>query len=159
MPEILTLRLDRLATPVGELVLLADERDRLRAVDWSDHEPRMLRLLARHYGAAGYRLAAARDPGGLTGRLAAYFAGEPAAIDGDLLCRARPAHRAAGGGARGRACQRRQSCRRRRALPPSHRQERLPDRLRRRPRAQALAARSRGLAKRLSLRRSGRPAA
>jgi methylated-DNA-[protein]-cysteine S-methyltransferase len=82
MPEILTLRLDRLATPVGELVLLADERDRLRAVDWSDHEPRMLRLLARHYGAAGYRLAAARDPGGLTGRLAAYFAGEPAAIEG-----------------------------------------------------------------------------
>lgn len=81
MPEVLTLRLDRLATPVGELVLLADEQDRLRAVDWSDYEPRMLRLLARHYGADGYRLAAERDPGGLSGRLAAYFAGDLAAIE------------------------------------------------------------------------------
>lgn len=80
MTEPLDLRRDRLATPIGELLLLADPEDRLRAVDWSDYEPRLLRLLGRHYGTA-YRIREARDPGGLSGRLAAYFAGELTAIE------------------------------------------------------------------------------
>lgn len=81
MAEALALRVDRLRTPVGELVLAADAADRLRAVDWTDYEARMLRLLGRHYGAKGFRLRDERDPGGLTSRLAAYFEGELSALD------------------------------------------------------------------------------
>ncbi len=31
-----TFFIDRMATPVGELVLIADEQDRLRAIDWTE---------------------------------------------------------------------------------------------------------------------------
>ena len=41
----------------------------------------MALLLRRHYGAGGWRTVGDRDPGGLTGRLAAYFEGELASID------------------------------------------------------------------------------
>ena len=36
---------DRLPTPIGILLLVFDEQDRLRALDWEDFEPRMRRLL------------------------------------------------------------------------------------------------------------------
>ncbi|SMF07927.1 methylated-DNA-[protein]-cysteine S-methyltransferase [Tistlia consotensis] len=78
----LTLRLDRLATPIGELLLLADEEDRLRSLDWSDYEHRMALLLRRHYGAGGWKTVRDRDPGGLSGRMAAYFEGDLGSIDG-----------------------------------------------------------------------------
>jgi methylated-DNA-[protein]-cysteine S-methyltransferase len=42
---------ERLPTPIGGLVILTDEQDRLRAVDWEDHTERMRRLLRLHYGA------------------------------------------------------------------------------------------------------------
>jgi methylated-DNA-[protein]-cysteine S-methyltransferase len=78
--ETLALTLDRLETPVGELLVVADSEGRLRAIDWSDYEDRMRRLLRLHYGAAGYRLELGRA--GATAALAAYFAGALAAIDG-----------------------------------------------------------------------------
>ncbi len=81
MPEVLELLLDRIDTPLGELVLIADHAARLRAVDWTDYEPRMLRLLGLHYGKNGYRLGARRNPGGLSDALASYFAGDVDAID------------------------------------------------------------------------------
>lgn len=81
MPETLTLRLDRAPTPIGLLLLLADEQNRLRAVDWLDYEDRMRLLLRRHYGPQGTRIVSDRDPGGLTARMTAYFAGELAAIE------------------------------------------------------------------------------
>ena len=43
-PEVLVL--DRLATPIGELLAATDEDGVLRAVDWQDYEPRMRRLMA-----------------------------------------------------------------------------------------------------------------
>lgn len=76
MGEKLTLLMDRLRTPIGELVLLADERGALRALDWADHEARLHRLLRLHYGAGGFTVRVARDPGGLTSALAAYFEGD-----------------------------------------------------------------------------------
>ena len=48
MPE--RLRLDRLATPIGEALIVTDERGALRAFDWADHEARMAQLLRLHYG-------------------------------------------------------------------------------------------------------------
>lgn len=81
MPEPLAFTLDRLATPIGELLIVADAAGRLRAIDWSDHESRMRRLLDRYYGAGRYALSAARDPGGLTRAMRSYFAGDLAVID------------------------------------------------------------------------------
>jgi len=41
---------DRLPTPIGILLLVFDEQDRLRALDWEDFESRMRRLLRLQYG-------------------------------------------------------------------------------------------------------------
>lgn len=45
-----TLFLDRYQSPLGTILLVTDEDRRLRALDFEDHEPRMRRLLRRHYG-------------------------------------------------------------------------------------------------------------
>lgn len=44
------LRLDRLATPIGEALLVTDDAGQLRAFDWADRELDMARLLRLHYG-------------------------------------------------------------------------------------------------------------
>lgn len=59
-----TFLIDRTATPVGELVLIADEQGRLRAVDWTDHEARLMKLLNTHYRADRFTLRAQRDQAG-----------------------------------------------------------------------------------------------
>lgn len=51
------LRLDRLATPLGEALIVTDEAGCLRALDWAEHQSRLARHLRRHYGSA------APDPG------------------------------------------------------------------------------------------------
>ena len=79
--EALTLLIDRIKTPIGELAIVADEDGRLRAVEWSDHDDRMHHALRLHYGKDGYVLKPARDPGGLSAALRAYFDGDVKAID------------------------------------------------------------------------------
>ncbi len=68
------LRLDRLATPIGEALIVTDETGCLRAFDWADYEARMARLLRRHYGALVPAPGAA--PRDLKRRLARYFDGD-----------------------------------------------------------------------------------
>ncbi len=68
--------IDRLATPIGELIVIADRQGRLRTIDWTDHEVRMKRLLDRHYGKGRYTLTPKRDPGGLTSAMRRYFKGD-----------------------------------------------------------------------------------
>ncbi len=82
MTEALRLFIDRTDTPLGELVLVADAEGRLRAVDWTDHEARLLKLLRLHYGGGGVALEPRRNPGGLTAAMGAYFAGDLGVIDG-----------------------------------------------------------------------------
>jgi methylated-DNA-[protein]-cysteine S-methyltransferase len=74
------LLLDRVPTPIGESLLVTDEAGRLRALDWSDYEPRLRRLLRRHYGATALSLG--RAPRRLCAALDAYFAGDLGALDG-----------------------------------------------------------------------------
>lgn len=81
MAEPLQFYIDRLPTPIGQLVIIADETGALRAVDWSDHDERSHRLLNSQYGANGYVLNERHDPFGLTGALSAYFDGELTVID------------------------------------------------------------------------------
>jgi len=82
MPEILRCLTDRIATPIGVLVIVADREGRLRAIDWTDHEARLMHLLERHYGRDGFALEPCSDPHGLSARMRRYFAGDLAAIDG-----------------------------------------------------------------------------
>ncbi len=78
--DALTFLIDRAATPIGELIVVTDREGRLRAVDWTEHEDRMLVLLRRYYGPSGFTLVPAADPHGRTSALLAYFAGDLGAI-------------------------------------------------------------------------------
>jgi methylated-DNA-[protein]-cysteine S-methyltransferase len=73
------LLLDRLPTPIGEALLVTDGLGRLRALDWADHELRLIRLLRRHYGAVA--LAAGRTPADIRRALDVYFAGDLGVLD------------------------------------------------------------------------------
>jgi methylated-DNA-[protein]-cysteine S-methyltransferase len=81
MSQPLQLLIDRIDTPIGEMILVADREGNLRAIDWTDHEDRMLRLLQRHYGASGFALEPAANPHGLSDAFRRYFAGDLAALD------------------------------------------------------------------------------
>lgn len=73
--------LDQIATPVGPLLLVTDERDVLRALAFGDFEAGMRRILRLHYGAT---LAPERGnaPAPIRDALDAYFGGDIAALDG-----------------------------------------------------------------------------
>jgi methylated-DNA-[protein]-cysteine S-methyltransferase len=67
--------------PIRVLLLVGDEAGRLRAVDWTDYEERMVRLLRLHYGMHGYELAPAHNPNGLSDKMLRFFDGDLHAID------------------------------------------------------------------------------
>ncbi len=73
------LRLENYAAPVAPLLLVSDDDGALRALEFADHEPRMLRMLAAHYGDVELRHGAA--PAAIVRALDAYFAGAFAALD------------------------------------------------------------------------------
>jgi methylated-DNA-[protein]-cysteine S-methyltransferase len=81
MPDVLRLLIDRIETPIGELLLVVDAAGNLRALDWGDYEERMLRLLRRHYGKDGFKLEPAHNPHGLRDTVNRYFAGDLKALD------------------------------------------------------------------------------
>jgi methylated-DNA-[protein]-cysteine S-methyltransferase len=81
MPEILELLIDRIDTPIGEMIIIADRDGNLRAVDWTDHDPRLENFLRLHYGKDGYTLTPAKNPGGLSEAIRNYFNGDLTAID------------------------------------------------------------------------------
>lgn len=81
MSEPLKLIIDRINTPIGMMLIVADHEGNLRAVDWADHEPRMTRLLGRHYGANGFILEPGKNPHGLSYSISRYFAGTLTALD------------------------------------------------------------------------------
>jgi methylated-DNA-[protein]-cysteine S-methyltransferase len=76
----LHLLIDRLMTPLGELILLADESGYLRAIDWTDHETRLHDLLSRQYRGMHITLEPARNPFDLASALDAYFQGHLASL-------------------------------------------------------------------------------
>jgi methylated-DNA-[protein]-cysteine S-methyltransferase len=73
------LLLDHIASPIGELALVADEDGRLRALGWTEGHARMQRQLSIFPNSGLVRSA---NPAGLTSAIRAYFAGDLAAIDG-----------------------------------------------------------------------------
>jgi len=75
-----TFILDRIATPVGEVLLVVDGADSVVALDFQDFEDRMMRLLVRHHGAVV--LAEGRAPETVRGAVMAYFGGDAKALEG-----------------------------------------------------------------------------
>jgi methylated-DNA-[protein]-cysteine S-methyltransferase len=72
--------LDCLPTPIGTLLIVFDEADRLRALDWEDYETRMRRLLRLQYRSE-IDLHQSKAPPRIRESLASYFAGDHAALD------------------------------------------------------------------------------
>ena len=63
------------------MLIVVDREGNLRAVDWTDHETRMQRLLRLHYGEGGFSVKPTRLPNDATHALGRYFEGELTAID------------------------------------------------------------------------------
>jgi methylated-DNA-[protein]-cysteine S-methyltransferase len=80
-PEILTL--DRVATPVGEVLLVTDAEGAVRALDFADYEARMLRLLGRHSPGATLAEGPAAEP--VRRAVEGYFSGDVRALDGVVV--------------------------------------------------------------------------
>lgn len=70
--------LDRLTTPIGTALLVADAEGVLRALDWEDYEHRMRELLRLHYGAVALNVA--RAPAEIRRALTGYFDGDLASL-------------------------------------------------------------------------------
>ena len=81
MAENLQLLTDRIDTPIGELLIVADLQGKLRALHWTDHENGLRRLLQLQCGKEGLQIEPARNPHGLAGAIGRYFAGELNVID------------------------------------------------------------------------------
>ena len=69
---------DRLATPIGAILLVTDDDGLLRGLDFEDHEQRLNGLLRLQYGSVGARQGRAPKP--MRAALSAYFDGEFAAL-------------------------------------------------------------------------------
>lgn len=78
-PDRLTLTLERIDTPVGQVLLVTDADGAVRALDFHDFEPRMLRLLTRHCGA--FALVEGKGPAPVRDAVRAYFSGDAHALN------------------------------------------------------------------------------
>lgn len=81
MSEPLRLIIDRINTPISEMLIVVDKQENIRAVDWSDYESRTLLLLRRHYGTDGFTLEPGKIPRGITDAVKRYFTGALTALD------------------------------------------------------------------------------
>ncbi|MBD8679749.1 methylated-DNA--[protein]-cysteine S-methyltransferase [Sphingomonas sp. CFBP 13720] len=72
---------ERIASPVGEIVVLTDAARVLRALDFADYNARMRRLLDRHYGPRGWTVAPAIGESAAARAIRSYFDGDVVAID------------------------------------------------------------------------------
>ena len=77
---LMSLTLDRIPSPVGEVLVVVDADGAVRALDFHDFEERMRRLLRRHYGEVA--LTPGRAPEAVREAVRAYFSGDLSAFDG-----------------------------------------------------------------------------
>ncbi len=75
-----TYRLERIPSPIGEVVLVVDDEDRLRTLGWSDLEDRWRGDLRRRHG-AGIALRSGPARSAASEALARYFAGDLLALN------------------------------------------------------------------------------
>jgi methylated-DNA-[protein]-cysteine S-methyltransferase len=75
-----TFFVEHIKTPTGEMRVVTDDAQCLRAVDWEDYEPRMHDLLRRYYGADSIELRKVSHASAPGRALLAYFDGDLDAI-------------------------------------------------------------------------------
>lgn len=73
------LLIEKIHTPMGEFMIVADEEGNLCALDWVSHEARLQKLLARYFH--GFTLKPRRNPHGFADAMLAYFSGDVRVID------------------------------------------------------------------------------
>lgn len=78
-PEGEPLTLDRVETPLGQVLLVTDPDGAVRALDFADFQPRMMRLLDRHAPRAV--LTEGPAPAAVRSAVEAYFGGDMRAFD------------------------------------------------------------------------------
>lgn len=81
MKEILSLRIDAVATPVGRMMIAADRKGYLRVALFADEQEIVRRQLRHDYGEGGFSLEPEHNPHGLSDAIRRYFAGDLSAID------------------------------------------------------------------------------
>lgn len=81
MAEHLELLLDRIATPIGDMMIAADLRGNLRVALFTEEEEVVRRYLRLQYGERGFSTEFERNPHGLSEAIARYFAGDLRLID------------------------------------------------------------------------------
>lgn len=77
----ITFFFDKISTPVGELLIVADADNQLRAVDWADHETRLMKLLNAHYGTDRFQRVSKNKICEITEIIQHYFAGDLRVIE------------------------------------------------------------------------------
>src|ERR1700761_1433791 len=79
--SVLRIFLERISSPVGEVIVGTDEAGALRVVDFTDYEARMRKLLDRQYGKGKVTLEQAEKSSEAARALARYFKGDLQAIE------------------------------------------------------------------------------
>lgn len=77
----LNFQLEKFPTPLGQMLLVTDEQQDVRAVDWHDYEERMHLLMARQYKGMALSLREAAQASPASRILQAYFEGDLGGID------------------------------------------------------------------------------
>lgn len=72
--------LDRMDSPLGQMLVVTDAKGVVHALDFADYEPRMLRLMRLRHGVSD--LSQGGQTGPVRAALVAYFSGDAKALDG-----------------------------------------------------------------------------
>lgn len=72
--------LERAPSPLGEMLIVTDEQGRLRALDWEDHQARLLTLMQRHYKGHPYTLQDTAHRSIAAAAVLRYFEGDMQAL-------------------------------------------------------------------------------
>lgn len=81
MTEHLKLLLDRISTPIGDMLIAADSKGNLRAALFAEDEEVVRHQLRLQYGERGFSIEPARNPHGLSEAITQYFDGDLGIID------------------------------------------------------------------------------
>jgi methylated-DNA-[protein]-cysteine S-methyltransferase len=73
------LNLSKVDSPLGKLLLVTDKQERIRALDFADHQAHLHRVLREHY--VQYELVEVPAPHNIATALQRYFDGDLAALD------------------------------------------------------------------------------
>jgi methylated-DNA-[protein]-cysteine S-methyltransferase len=77
----LTFALERVPSPLGPMMMVTDDEERLRALNWEDGEAKMHRILRTQYGVDQVRFIVRGSPSRCRRALEAYFSGTLRAIE------------------------------------------------------------------------------